>query len=131
LEQRLLRTATDIEMAAEMGLSLEAYHDVLTATQQIRDESIDDAYSDHLLDFADDTEQADDAMIREQLAEALKHAVGRLNEREQTILQLYFVEELNLDEIGLILGVGAARVCQIKKAALTKARAFMDADAFV
>lgn len=131
LEQRLLRTATDSEMAVEMGLTLEAYHDVLTATQQIRDESIDDAYSDHLLDFADDTEQADEAMMREQLAEALKHAVGRLNEREQTILQLYFVEELNLDEIGLILGVGAARVCQIKKAALTKARAFMDADAFV
>lgn len=130
LEQRLLRAATDSEMAAEMGMTLSAYHDVVTATQPLRDESIDDAYSDHLLDFADDREQADEALMRTHLADALNHAVDRLNEREKTILQLYFVEELNLDEIGLILGVGAARVCQIKKAALSKARALMDADAF-
>jgi RNA polymerase sigma factor for flagellar operon FliA len=38
------------------------------------------------------------------------------------VLQLYFVEELNLEEIGQVLGVGAARVCQIKKAALGKLR---------
>ena len=45
-----------------------------------------------------------------------------LPEREATVLQLYFVEELNLEEIGQVLGVGAARVCQIKKAALEKVR---------
>jgi RNA polymerase sigma factor for flagellar operon FliA len=33
------------------------------------------------------------------------------------VIQLYYVEELNLEEIGQVLGVGAARVCQIKKAA--------------
>ena len=38
------------------------------------------------------------------------------------VLQLYFVEEMNLVEIGLTLGVGAARVCQIKKAALDRLR---------
>jgi RNA polymerase sigma factor FliA len=38
------------------------------------------------------------------------------------VLQLYFVEELNLDEIGQVLGVGAARICQIKKAALDRLR---------
>jgi RNA polymerase sigma factor for flagellar operon FliA len=44
------------------------------------------------------------------------------------VLQLYFVEELNLDEIGDTLGVGAARICQIKKAALDKMRTMMMAD---
>jgi RNA polymerase sigma factor for flagellar operon FliA len=43
-----------------------------------------------------------------------------LPEREAMVLQLYFVEELNLEEIGEVLGVGAARICQIKKAALAK-----------
>ena len=38
------------------------------------------------------------------------------------VLQLYYVEELNLDEIGEVLGVGAARVCQIKKVALDRMR---------
>ena len=39
------------------------------------------------------------------------------------MLQLYYVEELNLEEIGQVLDVGAARICQIKKAALGKLRA--------
>lgn len=33
------------------------------------------------------------------------------------MIQLYYVEELNLEEIGLVLGVGAARICQIKASA--------------
>jgi RNA polymerase sigma factor for flagellar operon FliA len=41
------------------------------------------------------------------------------------VLQLYFVEELNLEEIGATLNIGAARVCQIKKAALDKVRGMM------
>ena len=41
---------------------------------------------------------------------------------EALVLQLYFVEELNLEEIGQTLDIGAARVCQIKKAALEKLR---------
>jgi RNA polymerase sigma factor for flagellar operon FliA len=49
-------------------------------------------------------------------------AVKTLPEREAMVLQLYLVEELNLEEIGQVLGVGAARVCQIKKAALGKLR---------
>ena len=57
------------------------------------------------------------------MQQAISAAVGTLPEREATVLQLYFVEELNLEEIGQALGVGAARVCQIKKAALGKLRA--------
>jgi RNA polymerase sigma factor for flagellar operon FliA len=53
---------------------------------------------------------------------ALVAAIGELPEREAQVLQLYFVEEMNLEEIGQTLGVGAARVCQIKKAALAKVR---------
>ena len=40
-----------------------------------------------------------------------------LPEREAQVIQLYYVEELNLDEIGMVFGVGAARVCQIKASA--------------
>ena len=38
------------------------------------------------------------------------------------MLQLYYVEELNLEEIGQVLDVGPARVCQIKNAALGRLR---------
>ena len=128
LEQQLMRAPNDIEMAAEMGMDILDYLEMNNAIQPVRDEAIDEAYSDHLMDFADQSERADQIMEREQLAEALKLAIDKLNEREQLILQLYFVEELNLDEIGQVLGVGAARVCQIKKAALTKVRAIMEED---
>ena len=53
----------------------------------------------------------------EDLRQALIAAIGRLSEREAQVIQLYYVEELNLEEIGQVLGVGAARVCQIKKSA--------------
>ena len=128
LEQQLHRAPNDLDMAAALGLGLDAYRETLLAIQPLRDEPIDAAYSDHLMVFADPSQTADDALSRAQLADAMKGAIDQLNEREQMILQLYFVEELNLDEIGLILGVGAARVCQIKKSALAKMRGLMGED---
>lgn len=125
LEQRLRRRACDGEMAAEMGLDLASYHDLAAAIQPVRDETLDDAYSDHLMVFADTAELPDAALARRQLAAALRAAMDGLSDREKTILQLYFVDDLNLDDIGLVLGVGAARVCQIKKAALAKLRGRM------
>ena len=58
----------------------------------------------------------------EQLAESdlrdkLIAAISALPEREAQVIQLYYVEELNLEEIGQVLDVGAARVCQIKASA--------------
>ena len=48
-----------------------------------------------------------------------------LDERDALVLQLYFVEELNLEEIGEVLGVTVGRVSQLKKAALGKLREWM------
>lgn len=52
----------------------------------------------------------------------LTRQLSQLPDREAMVLQLFFVEELNLHEIGAVLGIGAPRVCQIKKAALAKLR---------
>lgn len=102
-----------------------AYYAMSASTVPVGQESIDDSYSDHDMWFADLADRADTALEKAELREALVANLGRLSEREAMILQLYFVEELNLDEIGEILGVGAARVCQIKKAALDKMRTMM------
>jgi len=47
-------------------------------------------------------------------------AITALPEREAQVIQLYYVEELNLEEIGEVFGVGSARVCQIKASAHAK-----------
>jgi RNA polymerase sigma factor for flagellar operon FliA len=72
--------------------------------------------------FADIEERIDETIERNALRAALADHIAALPEREAMVLQLYFVEELNLEEIGQTLGVGAARVCQIKKQALDRLR---------
>jgi RNA polymerase sigma factor for flagellar operon FliA len=122
LEGRLGRAPTEEEMAAEMGLDAADYRALVDDSQALRQESIDEIYSDHSMWFADVEERADERIDRERLKDAIAGGIRQLPERDAMVLQLYFVEEMNLDEIGQTLGVGAARICQIKKAALDKLR---------
>ncbi len=122
LEARLGRAAEDADMAEEMGLDPADYRALVDASQAVHHESMDAVYSDHSMWFADLEEQADEAIDRDRLKDAIAGAIGGLPERDAMVLQLYFVEEMNLEEIGQTLGVGAARICQIKKAALDKLR---------
>jgi RNA polymerase sigma factor for flagellar operon FliA len=122
LENRLGRGASDAEMAAEMEMDPADYRALVDDCQSVHQESIEEVYSDHSMWFADAEERADEAIDRERLKQAIAGAIRTLPERDATILQLYFVEEMNLEEIGRTLGVGAARICQIKKAALDKLR---------
>lgn len=125
LEGRLGRTASDSEMAEAMALTADAYHAMVASTQAMRQDSIDEVYSDHDIWFADLGDAADTQLEKSQLRQTLAANIAKLAQREAMVLQLYFVEEMNLDEIGETLGVGAARVCQIKKAALDKLRGMM------
>lgn len=122
LEGTLGRTATDAEMAEKLEITVEVYRSGMASTHATHTESIDDVYSDHSEWFADDTPDAHAQLQQKSMQAAIAGAVATLPEREAMVLQLYFVEELNLEEIGQVLGVGAARVCQIKKAALGKLR---------
>jgi len=96
-------------------------------THALRYDSLDEVYSDHSEWFADDAPDAFENLASGDLRRAITAAIGQLPEREALVLQLYFVEELNLEEIGQTLNVGAARVCQIKKAALDKVRGKLSA----
>jgi RNA polymerase sigma factor FliA len=125
LENELGSTATDAEMADALELDSNAYHALVASTHAVRQDSIDEVYSDHDIWFADMADAADTLLERAQMCSLLARNIATLAEREAMVLQLYFVEELNLDEIGETLGVGAARVCQIKKAALEKLREIM------
>lgn len=128
LETALGRAPSDHEMASALGMAPEAYRQNVTDAQEIRLESMDEVYSDSLAAFALDEEAAEERMDRDALSETLRRALGQLPEREAMILQLYFLEELNLHEIGAALGVGAARVCQIKKTAMERLRGLMEGE---
>ncbi len=128
LENQLGRSVGDADMAQALELEGRAYHALVASTHAVRQDSIDEVYSDHDIWFADMADAADTVLEQSQLRRMIAQNIALLAEREAMVLQLYFVEELNLDEIGETLGVGAARVCQIKKAALDKLRMMMAED---
>lgn len=123
LEQKLGRLPTEAEMSAAMGIAPSDYREIADSVEMVQHTSMDEVYSDQSMWFADVEDRADAVMERESLKKALAACIRELPEREAMVLQLYFVEELNLEEIGQTLDIGAARVCQIKKAALDKLRA--------
>ncbi len=62
----------------------------------------------------------EELLLREEAKEVLASAIAELSEKEQLVLQLIFVEELDLKSISEILGVSVSRVSQIKSGALKK-----------
>lgn len=121
------RQPSEQELAAHLDIPLSELHEAVASTQAARHESIDEVYSDHSIWFANDEPDAFEQLQSSELRDHLITAITRLPEREARVLQLYFVEELNLEEIGQVLGVGAARICQIKKVALGKVRTMLAA----
>ena len=122
LEAKLGRAVSALELGEAMGLDPTAFREMADAAEAVRHESLDEVYSDQSMWFAAVDEGADEQFDRGRLGEALAEHIATLPEREALVLQLYFVEELNLEEIGRVLDIGAARVCQIKKAALDRLR---------
>jgi RNA polymerase sigma factor FliA len=122
LSVELKRPPTPDEIRQRLGLSHTDYQSLQQEIQGLQYESLDDAYSDHSPWFADDSDSPLQQLEGEELKAQLADAIRQLPEREALTLQLYFSEEMNLEEIGAVLGVGAARVCQIKASALAKVR---------
>ena len=116
------RNPTEAELAAEMGMDAADFRMRSDAAQDVKFESMDEVYSEHSMWFADSEDSAETRMEADNLKQLLNASIGTLKEREQLILQLHYIEEMNLDEIGLVLGITAARVCQIKKSALETLR---------
>lgn len=117
IEARLGRDASDTEVAAELGISVADYHALLQDSLDSRLFSIDElAHGDDDstgMQFEGDDPgpmmQIQDSNFRQALADA----ISNLPERERLVLALYYDEELNLKEIGSILGVSESRVSQI------------------
>lgn len=120
LEQQLRRAPAAAEMAAALDMTAEDYFLFEKSATHGRSTSLDELVDEGSFLFADERIGAGEALEQQSLMEALRLCVGKLGEREQMVLQLYFFEELNLQEIGLALHVSAARVCQIKRDAMAK-----------
>jgi len=76
-----------------------------------------------VMNIADDKSQQPEAIVEHaEFMDAVTAAIENLPEREQLVMQLYYVEEMNLKEIGEVLGVSESRVSQILSAVVKKIR---------
>lgn len=126
IETRTGEDAADSVVARELGISLDEYHGMLQDTAGSRLSSLEE-----LIDTEGGAERslgstADnpaDATARLRLAQDIGSEIERLPERERLVLSLYYDEELNLKEIGLVLQVSESRVSQILSQATKRLRA--------
>lgn len=117
LSAELGRAPSEAAVAERLGVTMEKLRLDYLSAEAAKFEPIDEVYADDQPWFADDTPDAFEQLAGGQVRDRLVAAIGALPQREQLVIQLYHVEELNLEEIGEVLGVGAARVCQIKASA--------------
>ncbi len=109
---------SDTEIAAEMELSLEEYRELTRELAYCRLTSLEDSSVAVESDEPDPFSQLEDGDLKEKLVEAIKS----LPEKEALMMSLYYGEELNLKEIGAVMGVSESRVSQIHGQALARVR---------
>ena len=130
VEARVLREAQDSEVATELGISLSEYHVILQDSAASRLTSLDDGGEDDdsrgdrpgdriATRDGDPVKAMTDADLRGELA----RGIAELPERERMVMSLYYDDELNLKEIGAVLGVTESRVCQLHRQAVLRLRA--------
>lgn len=131
IENEQGRDARDHEVAEVLGLDLVEYHQILQDAVGCRVFSFEDP--NVLGDAQEDTSTSPnpsqlgplEVLQNEDFQHSLSESISGLPERERLVMSLYYDEELNLREIGEVLGVSESRVCQIHGQALIRLRARM------
>ena len=121
LQSQLGRMPVESEIAEHLGITVERYRDRLAAASVVTislDEPDSRGDSDEPSAIAETAmdpqaiDPEDEATRRDDLV-GLSHEIGRLGERQQLILSMYYRDELTFKEIGQVLGVTESRICQI------------------
>ncbi|MXP41546.1 FliA/WhiG family RNA polymerase sigma factor [Altererythrobacter soli] len=123
LAAMLGREPSAAELAQALGMDVDELHRLRSGLAETRLSSIEECYSESDSAFAADEPDAENLLLQQEDREQLIAAIGSLPERHRLVIQLYFVEELNLAEIAAVLGVSVPRVHQLKASALEKVRA--------
>ena len=126
LERQLLRQPNRLEIADELDMSEDQLIEWEAAFQANTPQSIDSVYDQFSIWFTSPDNNPEEEVNEVELQELLKEALRHLPEREALVIQLYYVEELNVFEIAEVLEVSTGRVSQIKKSAVGQLRQFIE-----
>lgn len=130
LQQRLGRPPMETEVAKHLKLSLSDYQELLGESgghQLLYYEDFHDSETkEHFLDHFCVDERSGDPLqdlLHGDFREAVIYAINALPEREKLLMGLYYEQELNLKEIGAVMGVSESRVSQLHSQAVARLRA--------
>jgi RNA polymerase sigma factor for flagellar operon FliA len=126
LANQIGRTPTEGELASHLGVGVEEVRDRHAKLSGWSVVGLDDA-GPSFLDRTPDDQSPDpcDATARRELFDQMIGHIETLPEKMQQVLALYYCEDLNLKEIGHVLGVTESRVCQIHGEATKRLRSLL------
>jgi len=131
-EQQLHRTPTEEEIAQQLGLELEEYHEWLVEIRGVNLGSLEAASPDgegrSLLKYiSDDQENWPSRLLeRSELQRLLADAIEKMPPTERIVISLYYHEELTLREISKIVNLHESRVSQLKSQAILRLRSYLE-----
>lgn len=128
LEQRMGCPPSEQDVADELGMPLEEYQGMLQEArggQLIYYEDFQEDDEDHFLDrlCGSKTNEPLDRLLDKNLRELVVAAIEKLPPREKLIMGMHYEQEMNLREIGEVLGVSESRVCQLHTQAISRLQA--------
>ena len=122
LTVQLQREPVPSEIAEKMGLNLDEYREWEKAFNANIHQSLDEVYDEYSMWFVSKDSTPEENLDRSQLKDILKVALKELPKKEAMVIQLYYVEELNVYEIAEVMEITTGRVSQIKKSAVSLLR---------
>lgn len=118
IENETGRDAKDYEVAHILNISLEEYNNMLQDTVGIKIFGFDDIVMTEEGSIIDCHASPVEGLQKDDFKNLLAKEIAGLPEKEKLVLALYYEEELNLREIGEVLGVSESRISQIHSQAM-------------
>ncbi len=129
LQQQLGQSPTEQQIADAMQVSLSEYQQMLAEAhghQLVHYEDFENDDGETIGFNLTDTRPTPLQLLQDDgMRDTLVNAIGELPEREKMVMAMYYQEDLNLKEIGAVLGVSESRVCQLHSQAILRLRGKM------
>ncbi len=130
LSASLGRAPSQAELAASMGKEIDCFQKERGQAARFETIHLEDL-SEHVLNIPDERSKQPDTLVEDsEFMSAIVDAIDELPTRDKMVMSLYYQDELNLKEIGEVLGVSESRVSQILSQNVKKLRSilFQDSD---